>query len=239
MIEATLSLSQEKKQSINMRSIFEVASRAQAEWAKLTVKERAKMILKLREHLVKNVDRVAEVIHAENGKPLVEALICELLPSIELLTYYAALAPKKLKDRSIPIRNPFMRYRKSELNYWPLGTVAVIAPWNYPFFLAFGDIVVGVLTGNAVIFKPSEYSERVGAEIQKLFDEVGFPKGILQTVFGAGDVGSAIIAEKPAKIFFTGSVRTGKAIMKQASDHLTPVTLELGGKGRHDRFARR
>lgn len=97
-------------------------------------------------------------------------------------------------------------------------------------FLAFGDIAVAVLAGNSVVFKPSEYTSWVGEEIQKLFDEAGFPRGLVQTVFGAGDLGAAVIEQKPSKIFFTGSVRTGKAIMKQASENLIPVTLELGGK---------
>jgi acyl-CoA reductase-like NAD-dependent aldehyde dehydrogenase len=123
-----------------------------------------------------------------------------------------------------------LRYRKSVLTYAPLGTVAVISPWNYPFFLAFGDIAVALLAGNAVVFKPSEFSAQVGQMIQDLCDEAGFPRHLLQTLIGEGDLGAAIIDQKPAKIFFTGSVRTGKAIMKQASQHLIPVTLELGGK---------
>lgn len=210
--------------------VFERAKQAQGLWSKLTVKKRAQKILHLREVLARKVDELANTIHEENGKPIIEAMICEILPALELLTYYASIAPKQLKDHTIPLRNPAMRYRKSSLNYWPLGTVAVISPWNYPFFLAFGDVAVAVLTGNAVVFKPSEHTSWVGKKIQELFDEAGFPTNLVQTVYGEGDLGTAIIDQKPAKIFFTGSVRTGKAIMKQASENLIPVTLELGGK---------
>ncbi len=210
--------------------VFERASRAQALWSKLSVKKRAQKLLQLREVLCRKVDELAAVIHEENGKPVIEAYICEILPAIELLTYFSGIAPSKLKDKNIKLRNPLLRYRKSTLTYWPLGTVAVISPWNYPFFLAFGDIAVAVLTGNAVVFKPSEFSSQVGLKIQELFDEAGFPTDLVQTLCGEGDLGAAIIDQKPAKIFFTGSVRTGKAIMKQASQNLTPVTLELGGK---------
>jgi acyl-CoA reductase-like NAD-dependent aldehyde dehydrogenase len=219
-----------KSPAHDLPAVFDRAARAQALWSKMSVKQRARKLLQLRDVLCRRVDEIARVIHEENGKPHIEAYICEILPAIELLTYFARIAPSKLKDRKVKIRNPFLRYRKSTLTYAPLGTVAVIAPWNYPFFLAFGDIAVALLTGNAVVFKPSEFSAQVGQLIQDLVDEAGFPRDLLQTLFGEGDLGSAIIAQKPAKIFFTGSVRTGKAIMKQASEHLIPVTLELGGK---------
>jgi acyl-CoA reductase-like NAD-dependent aldehyde dehydrogenase len=219
-----------KSPTHDLPRVFEKAARAQALWSKLSVKQRAKKLLQLRETLCRRVDDIARVIHEENGKPHIEAYICEILPSIELLTYFSGIAPSRLRDKKVTLRNPFLRYRKSLLTYAPLGTVAVISPWNYPFFLAFGDIAVALLAGNAVVFKPSEYSAQVGQLIQDLFDEAGFPRDLLQTLMGEGDLGAAIIEQKPAKIFFTGSVRTGKAIMKQASQHLIPVTLELGGK---------
>ena len=89
---------------------------------------------------------------------------------------------------------------------------------------------MALIAGNAVVFKPSEYTSLVGQKIQEMFDEAGFPVDILQTIYGEGDLGAALIDQKPAKIFFTGSVRTGKSIMKQASQYLIPVSLELGGK---------
>lgn len=220
----------QKTAILELPQIFARAEQAQKLWSRLSIRKRAQKLLHLREVLVRKVDEIADVIHKENGKPVIEALVCELLPSIELLTFYASAGPKALRDQPLPLRNPFMRYRKSELTYWPLGTVAVIAPWNYPFFLAFGDIAVAVLSGNSVVFKPSEYTSWVGEKIQELFYEAGFPMDLVQTVFGEGDLGAAIIDLKPAKIFFTGSVRTGKAIMRQASENLTPLTLELGGK---------
>jgi succinate-semialdehyde dehydrogenase/glutarate-semialdehyde dehydrogenase len=123
-----------------------------------------------------------------------------------------------------------MKHRESYLNYWPLGVIAVITPWNYPFLLPMGELVMGVLSGNAIIFKPSEVTPLIGLRIQELFEDAGFPKGLISTVIGDGAIGAAIIDQRPAKIFFTGSVATGKKIMRQASDHLIPVNLELGGK---------
>lgn len=228
--DGTLLVEIEKTQPEQLDQIFKNAAQAQSQWAQVSVSQRAKKLKQLREVLLHKADDIARVIHLENGKPEIEAMTSELVPTLELLTYYSSIAPSLLKDKKIPMRNVFLKYKKSYLNYWPLGTVAVISPWNYPFFLALGDIAVGVLTGNAVIFKPSEYTSWVGQKIQEVFDEAGFPPYLVQTVFGEGDLGAAIIDHRPAKIFFTGSVRTGKTIMKQASQYLIPVSLELGGK---------
>ncbi len=211
-------------------SVFERAARAQILWSKISVKQRAKKMVHLREVLCRRLDEMAQVMSDENGKPAFEAMTSELIPSLELISFFVKIAPKKLKDKEIEFRNPFMNYRRSTIVQQPMGTIAVISPWNYPFLLAFGDIVSALLGGNAVIFKPSEYTSLVAEKMQELFDEAGFPVDILQTVYGEGDLGAAIIDQKPAKISFTGSVRTGKAIMKQASQYLIPVSLELGGK---------
>jgi acyl-CoA reductase-like NAD-dependent aldehyde dehydrogenase len=214
----------------NLPTVFEKAAQAQKLWSKISVRQRAKKMIHLRDVLCRRVDEIAQLMHEENGKPVIEAITSELVPSLELISFFVKIAPQKLKEFEISFRNPFMNYRKSTILHQPMGTIAVIAPWNYPFFLAFGDLVCALLAGNAVIFKPSEYTSSIAQKIQELFDEAGFPADILQTVYGEGDLGAAIIDQRPAKISFTGSVRTGKAIMKQASEYLIPVSLELGGK---------
>jgi acyl-CoA reductase-like NAD-dependent aldehyde dehydrogenase len=214
----------------NLNQVFDRANRAQQLWSRTPLKKRIQKLIHLREVLCHRLDEMAKVIHQENGKPETEALACELVPSLEMITYYAKIAPKKLKAREIRFRNPFMNYRKSVVIHQPLGVVAVISPWNYPFFLAFGDIVAALLSGNAVVFKPSEHTSLIAMKMHDLFEEAGFPVDVLQTVYGEGDLGSALIEQKPAKISFTGSVATGKSIMKQAANHLIPVCLELGGK---------
>lgn len=214
----------------DLAGIYSKAAAAQKSWSQVSLKQRIRKCRQLREIMIQKMDDIARTIHLENGKPEFEALTFELLPSVDLVTYYCGIAKNELKDKKIKIQNPFMRYRSSKIVYQPIGTVLVISPWNYPFFLAFGDLLVAVLTGNAVVFKPSEYTSAVGLKIQELFDEAGFPPGLVQTVLGDGTTGSALIDHKPAKVSFTGSVKTGKAIMKQAAEHLIPVTLELGGK---------
>ncbi len=208
--------------------IFQQARAAQEQWASLPPKKRAQKLLFLRETLISNADSIIELISKETGKPRFEAMIAELIPVIETLTYFSSRGPRLLKDKRIKLR--LFKHRTSYLNHWPLGVVAVISPWNYPFILPFADIIMALMAGNAVVFKPSEATPSIGLRIQSLCEEAGLPAHLVQTVLGTGTVGAAIIQQKPAKIFFTGSVPTGKKIMAAAAEHLIPVNLELGGK---------
>lgn len=110
------------------------------------------------------------------------------------------------------------------------GTVLVISPWNYPFQLTIIPIVSAVIGGNTVIAKPSEVTPLVGKMMENLFNQVGFPNGVIQFAHGGKELGGALTNEKPDYIFFTGSVKTGKMIAEAAAKHLIPTTLELGGK---------
>jgi len=214
--------------SAEIRALYKRASEVQKKWALVPLKNRAAMLLELRETIIERVDDLSSLISNENGKPRFEAMTNEIFATIELCTYFAAKGPKLLKNESIPMG--LMKHRASYLNYWPLGVVNVITPWNYPFLLPMGELVMAVLAGNAVLFKPSEITPLIGLKIQELFEEAGFPKGLITTVVGDGKIGAALIEHKPAKGFFTGRVSTGKRIMKAAAENLTPVNLELGGK---------
>ncbi len=211
-----------------IRSLFERANEVQKKWALVSVKERAERLYDLRETLINHVDEIAKLISTENGKPLFEAMTNEVFAAVELCTFYAKTGPQLLANERIPMG--LMKHRASYLNYWPLGVITVISPWNYPFLLPMGELVMGVLAGNAILFKPSEVTPLIGLKIQELFEEAGFPKGLITTVIGDGKLGAALVEHKPAKIFFTGSVATGKRVMKAAAENLTPVNLELGGK---------
>ena len=208
--------------------IFERARAAQQHWATVPVNKRALFLLQLREAIINQVDDLVDLISKENGKPQFEAMANELLPSVDMLTYFAKKSPKLLQDRIIPLT--LMKHRKSYLNYWPIGVVAVISPWNYPFLLPLGEILMALVAGNAVVFKPSEAGLSIGLKIQDLCNEAGLPPFVLQTLIGDGTLGAALIEQKPGKIFFTGSVPTGKKVMAAAAQHLIPVNLELGGK---------
>jgi acyl-CoA reductase-like NAD-dependent aldehyde dehydrogenase len=210
--------------------IFSNARIAQKTWSDCSIRERAQTLLRLRELMLSEVDEIATLIHQENGKPVFEAMVNEVMPCMDFLTYFAGKSEKVLRSRKIPMSHPFLKHRVSSLHYWPLGVVAIISPWNFPFLLPFADIVMALVAGNAVVFKPSEATPLVGLKIQELWNKACLPAHLLQTVVGDGSVGEALIHQKPNKIFFTGSVATGKKVMAVASQYLIPVNLELGGK---------
>ncbi len=212
----------------SLPDIFARSRAAQHAWASLSPKRRATVLLQLRETIINRVDELVDLISQENGKPRFEAMMNDLLPTVQLITYFAKKGPKLLRDRRIPMS--IMKHRSSYLNFWPLGVVTVISPWNYPFMLPMGDIVMALIAGNSVIFKPSEVTPLIGLKIQDICDEAGLPPDLIQTVIGDGTLGAALIQQKPNKIFFTGSVGTGKKVMAAAAEHLIPVNLELGGK---------
>lgn len=218
----------QRTQAEELPEIFRLARNAQSVWADVPIKIRAKKLLALREAVLNDADGIVDLIHLENGKPKTEALTAEVLPILDMLTYFAKIAPQVLATKRIPMR--LVLYRESELEYWPLGVVAVISPWNYPFLLPFAEIIMALVAGNAVVFKPSELTPLVGLKIQELCEKAGLSPHLISTLVGDGTLGAAIIQQKPNKIFFTGSVPTGKKIMAAAAEHLIPVNLELGGK---------
>lgn len=212
----------------SISTMIDSARIAQKTWCLIDLKDRQKIFINAREYILDNMDSIADLISRENGKPKFEAIVHDILPALELLTEYTRRAPALLKDKKIPLK--LMKHRQSYLQFWPKGVVAIVAPWNFPFSIPFGEIVLGLLAGNAVIFKPSEVTSLIGLKIAEIFDQACLPKNLLQLVIGDPLRGAALVKSRVDKIFFTGSVATGKRVMATAADSLTPVVLELGGK---------
>ncbi|MBI4208778.1 MAG: aldehyde dehydrogenase family protein [Deltaproteobacteria bacterium] len=200
------------------------------QWKQLCYKERAQYIQRFREIFLSNSDKLVSILAEENGRPAAESYFAEILPNIDLLQYWAKKTEKFLKPEKIflnPIQFPG---KKGYLQFEPLGVIAMIAPWNYPISIPLRQIIPALMAGNIVILKPSEKVPRISSELGRLFEEAKFPEGVFQIVQGNGKVGEALVRAGVQKIFFTGSVATGKKIMAMASETLTPVSLELGGK---------
>ncbi|ASI34568.1 MULTISPECIES: aldehyde dehydrogenase [unclassified Exiguobacterium] len=139
---------------------------------------------------------------------------------------------KKLRRLAKPKRvgTPLLHIgSKSDIHYEPYGNVLVIAPWNYPFQLAVAPIIGAIAAGNTVVLKPSELTPNVSRVLREVF-ETAFHERFGLVIEGDADVSSAVLEEKFDYIFFTGSTRVGKIVHQAAAKHLTPVTLELGGK---------
>ncbi|MBI2343466.1 MAG: aldehyde dehydrogenase family protein [Deltaproteobacteria bacterium] len=199
-------------------------------WQALTYRERGAILLRARQYLLQHLDQIADVITAENGKPRLEALTAELYPMADLLYYFAHHTGAHLRPHRIPIGLMTWLRRTSILHYQPHGVVAVIAPWNYPFSIPAGAIAMALVTGNTVVFKPSEYALHTAQQIMAMFRAAGLPAEVLQLVIGDGTAGAALVEAAVDKVFFTGSVATGQRIMATCATRPIPCTLELGGK---------
>ena len=204
------------------------ARAAQPAWAALSFRNRARYILKLQRELYERQHEIISIISDETGKPAFEALTAEVFPACDLMSHFAANAERILRDERFTLA--VFRNKRSMISYEPLGTVGIISPWNFPFSIPIGGIVMALAAGNSVVFKPSEYAPLVGDAIKRLVASAGFPEGVLEVVQGNGSTGAALVDSAVHKIFFTGSLRTGKQIAESAAKRLLPVVLELGGK---------
>lgn len=212
-------------------SVEAAVSRAAAAWPTwraLSYRERARHLLRVRSLLVERADELVKTIAAETGKLESEAWTTEIVVTCELIDFYARHGAKALAPRRV--RSGLMVHKQAEVRYEPLGVVGVISPWNYPFTLAMSPVLTALFAGNTVVLKPSELTPLVGLAAGHLFADVGGHPDIVQVVTGGGAAGEALVRSGVAKIAFTGSVETGKKVMRAAADTLTPVLLELGGK---------
>jgi succinate-semialdehyde dehydrogenase/glutarate-semialdehyde dehydrogenase len=213
-----------------LEEAMRMARIAQADWAKRPVAERAKYILRVRDYIVANADRLAQIISRDNGKTRTDALATELLPATMAATYYATHAEAFLEPKRLAPGNPLMANKVSTIHRVPFGVIAVFSPWNYPFAIPFAEVVMGLLAGNAVMLKVASETAMVGRALEEVFVASGLPEGIFTFLnLPVPMAGEAIFEVGIDKLFFTGSVRVGKLLMRNASDTLTPVSLELGG----------
>jgi acyl-CoA reductase-like NAD-dependent aldehyde dehydrogenase len=196
-------------------------------WSALSFDERAEQLQKWKGVITRRLGQLAHVMHQETGKPHGDALL-EATLAIDHLDWAAKNAEKVLKRRKVP-SGLLMANQAATVQYQPLGVVGVIGPWNYPVFTPMGSIAYALAAGNAVVFKPSEYTPGVGEWLARTFHEaVGRP--VFSVVTGLGETGAALCHAGADKIAFTGSTATGKRVMAACAEHLTPVVIEAGGK---------
>jgi succinate-semialdehyde dehydrogenase/glutarate-semialdehyde dehydrogenase len=203
---------------------------AQRTWAALSYRERARFILRAREIVLARTDEIANLISRETGKPPVEAISMEVVPTLDLMNYFAQNTERLLKREKIDIGQYGLMGRSSYIFYKPLGVVGIISPWNFPWATPLDEVVMALMAGNAVVLKPSELTSLTALKIGEIFKEAKFPSGLVEIVTGDGSTGAALVEAGVDKIMFTGSVATGKRVAEAAAKRLTPVVLELGGK---------
>ncbi len=203
---------------------------AQPAWAALSYRERAEFILRAREIVLARTDDIATLISRETGKPPVEAISMEVVPTLDLMNHFARNTERLLEREKIGLGQYGLMGRSSYIFYKPLGVVGIISPWNFPWATPLDEVVMALMAGNAVVLKPSELTPFSALKIGEVFKEAKLPPGLLEIVTGDGSTGSALVEAGVNKIMFTGSVATGKRVAEVAAKRLIPVVLELGGK---------
>lgn len=210
--------------------IFNFAKKAQLIWKDFSFSKRGEFIKKIEAYIANNADMIALEVSKATSKTRVDALTAEVIPSILSCKWYAKNAHKYLKPKKMGTSSLLFANKKSEIHHLPLGVVGVISPWNYPFTIPFGEVIMGLMAGNAILLKVASNVKSVGRLIEKVIEAGELPEGLFQLVEGGGaEVSQFFFENKIDKIFFTGSVAVGKELMSKASETLTPLSLELGG----------
>ncbi len=205
------------------------AREAQREWARASFRERGRVMMKARRIILKELEEIALLITRETGKPVAEAISMEIVPTLDLMHYFARQTGTLLQRQRISVGLYAWMGRSSYTVYKPLGVIGIISPWNFPWATPLDEVVMALMAGNAVVLKPSELTPLSGLKIRDVFKRAGLADGLLQVVTGDGSTGAALVGAGVDKIMFTGSVATGKRVAEAAANYLTPVVLELGG----------
>ena len=208
---------------------YEAAQDAQKEWAQTLPAERAALLYKVVDILDNRQDEIVDWLIKESGSTRIKAMV--EFNVARAITLEAATFPNRVHGEIRPSNTPGKEnfvYRE------PIGVVAVISPWNFPFHLTQRSIAPAIALGNAVVLKPaSDTPVTGGLLLAKIFEEAGLPKGLLNVVVGAGNaIGDAIVThDTPSLVSFTGSTPVGKHIgeLAHSGDYIKPLALELGG----------
>jgi acyl-CoA reductase-like NAD-dependent aldehyde dehydrogenase len=212
-----------------VQSVVDDVASVQPFWAQLPLADRARYMRRAGQAIIDQLDDLARLLSREQGKPLNESYTMELLPTIDALRWLAEAGPGILEDERIPLP-VFIKQKRARFTFEPLGVVGVIAPWNYPWSIPFGEVAIALMAGNGVVLKPASLTPLIGQRIQEVFERAGVPEGLVRTVHGGGAVGQALVESSAAKIFFTGSVEVGRRVGEECARRMKGSVLELGGK---------
>jgi acyl-CoA reductase-like NAD-dependent aldehyde dehydrogenase len=203
-----------------------LASRqAQPAWAATPLATRKNCVLKFRAAVLAELQDLARVMTLETGKPI-QMSRNELNGLLGRIDFFVAEVDALLATQTVYAEGGMTE----QIQHVPLGVVANISAWNYPWFVGCNVILPALLTGNSVLYKPSEFAAQTGLAITRLLHEAGVPQAVMTCLIGQGDVGAALLAHAVDGVFFTGSVATGAKIAQAAGQRFIKLQLELGGK---------
>jgi acyl-CoA reductase-like NAD-dependent aldehyde dehydrogenase len=200
---------------------------AQRIWAGSPLAERQEIIRRFRGLLVDRKEILAQKLTSEVGKPITQSRN-EIEGTLGRIDFFLEKVPEVLRDEVV-LKDPAQRLEE-RISLEPLGLLLNISAWNYPYFVGSNVFLPALLTGNAVLYKPSEFATLTGLAIGELLKEAGLPEGVFTVFSGGGDVGVELLKQRVQGVFFTGSYATGKRIAEAVAGRMIRVQLELGGK---------
>ncbi|MCC6332680.1 MAG: aldehyde dehydrogenase family protein [Myxococcales bacterium] len=211
-----------------VREVAQKARAAQGAWAALPLDARSAAAYAFGQKLLEKADAAADLLSMETGRSALECKMSELVSVAEYVKAAVRVAKQALKPEKVKLSALDYPGKRAVIEPVARGVIGIIAPWNYPMGNFFKSLFPALLSGNAVVLKPSEFTPRSGAFLAQLAAEV-FPKDLVGLVQGAGEVGAAVIDNVDA-VVFTGSVPTGRKVAMRAAERLIPCSVELGGK---------
>jgi len=212
----------------DLKTALDSAKKGFYEWSRTPVEQRAELLKKVGQLIMDRMDEISSVITLENGKPLVESNM-EVTGAQMYAEYYGAEAAQMLRDETRTVDFPQPGNYEFRIAFEPLGVVAVISPWNWPFLIPIQTIMPALAAGNSVVFKPSSLTAMVGEKIVELFEKAGLPRGVLNLVQGGGRVGEMLVGTDVKAVVFTGGSKAGVQVALNCAKGFKRTVLELGG----------
>ena len=221
--EIITTVSEDNAQQIEEK--YALAREAQPSWADVNLPERIQIIRNFYDLLDENIESLAHVLTSEMGKPLSQARN-EIKGARGRIAYFLENSEKWLSEEVVQ-QEPGLQ---EKIVYEPLGVIANISAWNYPYLVGVNVYIPALIAGNAVLYKPSEYTTLTGLKIGELLQKAGVPDNVFHVIVGRGEAGKALLDLPLDGYFFTGSYKTGKSIYETVAPKMVPCQLELGGK---------
>jgi len=226
-VDGSVYVERELADDARIEAVLSKAREARAAWRALPLEERQALVQKAVDYLVERTDVLAEELTRQMGRPIAHTPFEINRGFRERADYMISVAPEGLADVVPEPKEGFTRFIRRE----PLGTVLVLAPWNYPWLTSVNSVVPALVAGNTVILKMSAQTPLVAERYQEAFDAAGLPPGVFQYVHASHEAVARMIGDERVDfVAFTGSVPGGHAVVKAAADRFIGTGLELGGK---------
>lgn len=208
------------------------AKAAQKAWRTTSFEERRKVLRKLLAYTVDNKDAICLEVQRDSGKTRENVLLGEIWPTCEKFRWMIKNGENHLRPEKVS--SGLLMHKTARLEYHPLGVVAAIIPWNYPFQNIVNPVIPALTAGNAIVLKPSEWVAWSSAKfidaIRTVIEEAGHNPDLVQAVQGYGPTGAALARSAVDMILFIGSVHNGRRVVEASAERVVPVVMELGGK---------